>query len=68
MASEGYAQRGYSRDHRPDCVQINLALVVNRDAMPLGYEIFAGNTTDVSTVQEIVAKMEERFGKVNRVW
>jgi transposase len=36
--------------------------------MPLGYEIFAGNTTDVTTVQEIVEKMEERFGKANRVW
>jgi transposase len=49
-------------------VQINIALVVSREGMPLGYEIFAGNTTDVSTVQETVEKMEERFGKVNRVW
>lgn len=68
VADPEIAQRGYSRDHRPDCVQINIALVVSRDGMPLGYEIFAGNTTDVSTVQEIVEKMEERFGKVNRVW
>jgi transposase len=45
------AQRGYSRDHRPDCVQVNIALVVTREGMPLGYEIFAGNTTDVTTVQ-----------------
>ena len=58
----------YSRDHRPDCVQVNIALVVSREGMPLGYEIFAGNTTDVSTVQQIVEKMEDRFGKVNRVW
>ena len=68
VADPEIAQRGYSRDHRPDCVQINIALVVSRDGMPLGYEIFAGNTPDVSTVQEIVEKMEERFGKVNRVW
>jgi len=48
------AKRGYSRDHRPDCVQVNIALVVSREGMPLGYEIFAGNTTDVTTVQHIV--------------
>lgn len=62
------AKRGYSRDHRPDCVQVNIALVVSREGMALGYEIFAGNTTDVTTVQQIVGTMEERFGKVNRVW
>jgi len=62
------AQRGYSRDHRPDCVQVNIGLVVTREGMPLGYEIFSGNTTDVGTVKEIVEKMEGRFGKVNRVW
>jgi len=62
------AQRGYSRDHRSDCVQVNIALVVTREGMPLGYEIFAGNTTDVTTVQRIVECMEERFGKANRVW
>ena len=62
------AKRGYSRDHRPDCVQINIALVVSREGMPLGYEIFAGNTTDVTTVQQMVESMEERFGKANRVW
>jgi transposase len=62
------AKRGYSRDHRPDCVQVNIALVVTREGMPLGYEIFPGNTADVSTVEEIVASMEERFGKANRVW
>jgi transposase len=62
------ARRGYSRDHRPDCVQVNIALVVTREGMPLGYEVFPGNTTDVTTVQEIVESMEERFGKANRVW
>jgi transposase len=68
IADPAIAKRGYSRDHRPDCVQVNIALVVSREGMPLGYEIFAGNTTDVSTVQEIVEGMENKFGKVNRVW
>lgn len=68
VADPKIAKRGYSRDHRPDCVQVNIALVVTREGMPLGYEIFAGNTTDVTTVQEIVEHMEERFGKANRVW
>jgi transposase len=68
VADPSIAKRGYSRDHRPDCVQVNIALVVSREGMPLGYEIFAGNTTDVTTVQQIVKGMEDRFGKVNRVW
>lgn len=68
VADPSIAQRGYSRDHRPDCVQVNVALVVTRDGMPLGYEIFPGNTTDVTTVEEIVSSMERRFGKAKRVW
>ena len=68
VADPAIAKRGYSRDHRPDCVQVNIALVVTREGMPLGYEIFAGNRVDVTTVQEIVGKMEQRFGKANRVW
>jgi transposase len=67
-ADASIAQRGYSRDHRPDCVQVNIALVVTRDGMPLGYEIFPGNTVDVTTVEEIVSSMERRFGKAQRVW
>ena len=67
-ADPGLARRGYSRDHRPDCVQVNIAMVVTRDGMPLGYEIFPGNTVDVTTVEEIVAAMEQRFGKANRIW
>src|SRR5882724_5744600 len=62
------AQRGYSRDHRPDCKQVNIALVVTRGGVPLGYEIFAGNRTDVTTVQEIVETMERRYGKAQRIW
>jgi len=47
---------------------VNIALVVTRDGMPLGYEIFPGNTADVMTVEEIVEAMERRFGKAKRVW
>ena len=68
VADPAIAKRGYSRDHRPDCVQVNIALVVTREGMPLGYEIFPGNRTDVTTVEEIVSGMEARFGKANRVW
>jgi len=67
-ASSSIARRGYSRDHRPDCLQVNIALVVTRGGMPLGYEIFPGNTADVMTVEEIVEAMEKRFGKAKRVW
>ena len=62
------AQRGYSRDHRPDCVQVCLALVVTREGMPLGYEVFPGNRTDVTTVEEIVETMEARYGLAQRIW
>jgi len=62
------AQRGYSRDHRPDCKQVCLALVVTREGMPLGYEVFAGNRTDVTTVEEIVEAMEARYGLAQRIW
>src|SRR5229473_2245739 len=62
------AQRGYSRDHRPDCRQVCLALVVTREGMPLGYELFAGNRTDVTTVKEIVGTMEARYGQAQRIW
>jgi transposase len=62
------ARRGYSRDHRPDCKQVCIGLVVTRDGVPLGYEVFAGNRTDVTTVEEIVTTMERRYGQARRVW
>lgn len=62
------AQRGYSRDQRGDCKQVCIGLVVSRCGMPLGYEVFAGNTADVTTVRHIVSTMEERYGKSDRVW
>ena len=62
------AKRGYSRDHRPDCKQVCIALVVTREGIPLAHEIFDGNRVDVTTVKEIVAKIEARFGVADRVW
>ena len=62
------AQRGYSRDHRPDCKQVCIGLVVTRDGFPLGFEVFAGNRHDSTTLREIVARMEQRYGRAQRVW
>ena len=62
------AKRGYSRDQRSDCKQVCIALVVTRCGMPLGYEVFAGNTADVTTVKGIVEMMEKRYGKSDRIW
>jgi transposase len=67
-AANPQAKRGYSRDHRPDCKQVCIALVVTFDGFPLGYEVFAGNTHDSKTLQTIVATMEARHGVVGRVW
>jgi transposase len=62
------AQYGYSRDHRPDCRQVCIGLVVSKCGMPIGYEIFAGNRHDSTTVEEIVELMESRYGKAGRIW
>jgi transposase len=62
------ARRGHSRDHRSDCKQVCIALVVTRDGIPLGYEIFEGNRVDVTTVEQIVGTMEARFGLAGRIW
>jgi transposase len=62
------AQRGYSRDHRPDCKQVCIGLVVTRCGLPLGYEVFAGNRHDSTTLEEIVETMEARYGRAQRVW
>lgn len=67
-ARNDQAKRGYSRDHRPDCKQVCIALVVTKDGFPLGYEIFGGNRADVTTVEEIVEEMESRYGAASRVW
>jgi transposase len=62
------AHRGYSRDHRSDCKQIVVALVVTRDGFPLAHQTLAGNTRDLATVKRIVTDIETRFGKSERVW
>jgi transposase len=62
------AKRGYSRDHRPDCKQVNIALVVTSEGIPLGYEVFEGNRHDSRTVQAMVEEMEELYGKAERIW
>lgn len=62
------AQRGYSRDHRSDCKQIVVALVVTRAGFPLAHQTFAGNTRDLATVKRIVTAIETRFGTSERVW
>jgi hypothetical protein len=62
------ARRGYSRDHRGDCPQIVLALIVTRDGFPLAHLTLAGNTQDLQTVETIVKTIEARFGKSQRVW
>jgi len=67
-AGNSLAQRGYSRDSRPDCKQVTIGLIVTREGYPLGYEVFAGNRVDVTTVEEIVEKIEGEYGKAGRVW
>ena len=62
------AKRGYSRDKRPDCKQVCIALVVTTGGMPLGYEVFDGNRTDVTTVEEVVEAMEAKYGRAQRIW
>ena len=67
-AGNRLAQYGYSRDKRTDCKQVCIGLVVSRCGLPLGYEVFAGNRHDSTTLQEIVATMEARYGKADRIW
>lgn len=71
---EGLAQKneqaahGYSRDHRPDCKQVCLGLVVTPEGLPLAYEVFAGNRADVTTLADMVKLMEDKYGQAQRVW
>lgn len=67
-AANPLAKRGYSRDKRPDCLQVCIALVVTTDGIPLGHEVFAGNRHDSTTVEEIVAAVEKKYGRANRIW
>jgi transposase len=62
------AARGYSRDQRPDCKQVNLGRVVTPEGLPIGYEVFSGNRADVTTVEDMVERMETQYGKPRRIW
>ena len=66
---EGDKRRfGYSRDKRPDCVQVVIALIVAPEGYPLAYEVLAGNTSDKTTLKQFLEKIEKLYGKANRVW
>ena len=62
------AQHGYSRDHRGDCRQVVIALVVTPEGFPLAYEVMAGNTSDRTTLRGFVSKIETQYGRARRVW
>jgi transposase len=61
-------KHGYSRDKRPDCVQVVIALVVTPEGFPLAYEVMAGNTSDKTTLKDFLAKIEKQYGKAQRIW
>jgi len=61
-------RRGYSRDHRPDCAQMVIALIVNNEGFPFSYETFDGNRADVSTMETILRMVERKYGKARRIW
>ena len=62
------AKRGYSRDGRPDCKQVIVALVITPEGFPLAYEVMDGNTSDKTTLRGFLAKIEELYGQARRVW
>jgi hypothetical protein len=64
----GKRRHGYSRDKRPDCVQVVIALVITPEGFPLAYEVMAGNTSDKTTLKAFLEKIENQYGKANRVW
>jgi len=61
-------RRGYSRDHRPDCKQVVIALIVNAEGFPLSYETFNGNRADVTTLETVMRMVERKYGRARRVW
>ena len=66
--AEGKRKHGYSRDKRPDCVQVVIALIVTPEGLPLAYEVLAGNTSDKTTLADFLAKIEKQYGKADRIW
>jgi transposase len=67
-AANALAQRGHSRDHRPDCLQVCIGLVVTEEGLPLGYEVFEGNRHDSKTLPAIIDAMEKKYGPRQRIW
>jgi hypothetical protein len=65
---EDKRRHGYSRDHRPDCVQVVIALVLTPEGLPLAYEVLAGNTRDCTTLKDFLERIERQYGKARRVW
>jgi Transposase DDE domain len=61
-------RHGYSRDKRSDCVQVVIALIVTPEGFPLGYEVLPGNTSDKTTLRDMLQKIDAQYGKANRVW
>src|SRR5437870_8171647 len=61
-------QRGYSRDHRPDCKQVVIALIVNEEGFPLSYEVFDGDRAEVTTLEAVLRTVERKYGRARRVW
>ena len=68
MEQNPKAQRGYSRDHRPDCLQVVIALVITTDGFPLAYEVMDGNTSDRTTLRQFLTHIEHTYGRAKRVW
>lgn len=68
LADEDKRQFGYSRDHRPDCVQVVIALIITPQGFPLAYEVLAGNTADNTTLKDFLARIERQYGKARRIW
>ena len=66
--AEGKRRYDYSRDKRPDCVQVVIALIVTPDGFPLAYEVLPGNTSDKTTLERFLGKIEAQYGKTNQVW
>ena len=68
FAESDKRRHGYSRDHRPDCVQVVIALVMTPEGLPLAYEVLPGNTADNTTLRDFLARIERQYGKARRIW
>ena len=68
LSEEDKRRYGYSRDHRPDCVQVVIALIITPQGFPLAYEVLAGNTADNTTLKDFLARIEHQYGKAQRIW